>query len=719
MRSAMPKMNMPMPYAINILTTRARSAHSISSRTTTFLYACIEGANGNFSLRHFSLYLDRNNGREKYADTDDLSLQIQLTDGAISSFMGTGQSTNTWEPNSFTNWRVVGRTADTFSPEAAEYQVPLEELATTCGQPFGLALYHHSITDSGVDFGWPTSTASFSPSTWVQASLERPICPIRVCFDSALQCQAAIGATVYETTSEVGYAVDRTGHVINRNQIADGTQIWAMIPVSVTDTYTIYYTSGAPQTVSPSAYDDDPVGEMTLVIDDQKPLMVRDLAISAQWNLEGNPAYKAKLAAEIRKASDKFYDFTNGQMALGTVTVYQRYEQWFDSHVWLNADNNQRPLAVVGGIVGDETKDPLLGENALYYPGHIYIGSEWNRFYEPPGDPDIDSTVVISDDWASALAHELSHYTLYLYDTYYGLDAEGNTLRIDDCTGSAMGWVYDESNTEFIADSTHWNADCQQTHAYQMLGDRTEWQTIDLWYPWIVPPTTVENGPTQAPINLTNVVFVPPSNAPKLLEDPLYQLNYQDGESASDRAHAYVIRGDRLFEQGQPPEKSNQLLLTGAEEADRLCVFDIKNVAPLPSDTRHQYGCEVLEAGDNELQMEKDETWAPVIFLDPIASNSYAISVTQVAPGLSLRLRVYPEHKVGSVEIALTEMNDAYVGHGDLHRDNPFCLCSTLGDRRYSNGSRSAARGNRRDRCWGGRCAWTGQTWFPCTSCWP
>jgi len=646
----------------------------------SFLYACAEGTQGSFTLRYFSLYLDRNLGREKYAAADDLSLRVRAVDGAMSAFEGTGQSTDTWVPSSYTEWRAAAAVpTNDDRPEVAEYQLPLANLATTCGEPFGLALYHHWVTDNGVDYGWPTNSISFSPNTWVQATLERPVCPIRVCLDSALKCTPIAGSVVHETKQGTTHTTGRAGYVLDRTAIDEGSEIWAMVPISVTDAYTLYYTSGAPQTVDPTAYQDDPAGEMTLVVSERNPLMVHNLAVSAQWNLEGDATYKAALHENLINASQHFYDFTNGQMALGTITVRQNYEAWDEADLWLFASNNLRPEAEIGGMVDVTTVDPYWDGSGdkhklVYEPGRAYMGATWNRYGLPgmpiSGTTGISMTVDMSGDWSAVLAHELGHYLLFLDDTYFRFRSDFVIENVNSCTGSAMGWVYFTENTEFVADQAHWDTNCLFTSHNSQLA-RTEWQTMRLWYPWLTPP--VDNpGPDLLPASLTTVTFVAPADTSTPLLNQLFDLDYRDGERASAEARALLYRNNRVIDQGKPAKESTQILLHGAQEGDRLCLIDINDKAIAPETPRNQYGCETISIGDNSLFLEKNSAWAPVMLLDPITptipgGTTLAISVTQpVDPGTVLKVRVYPEHEDKVQEITLTGEGDAYSARIDL-----------------------------------------------------
>ncbi len=645
-----------------------------------FFYACIEGVQGSFNQRFFSLNLDRDHGRDKYAGPEDYSLRVRPVDSFQRSYMGTGSSVDTWEETTLTNWQAVAQSADTAAlPDVAEYQIPLSELSTTCGQPFGLGIYHQWVTDNGVDYGWPTQNSHFSPTTWIEATLARPTCPIRVCLESATDCRVALSARVYTDSSDKIYRVNRAGYLLDRAEIADGTALWATVPISVTERYSLYYTSGTPAVVSPAAYREDPLGQMTIVISDGHPLMLHNLDLTAQWNLEGDPAYKAQLRDNILAASAQFYDFTNAQMALGTVTVRQNYESWDKADVWLFANNNLRPEADIGGTVETLTVDPFWDgtgdkHKLVYEPGRAYMGATWNRFGLPgtpiSGTGGISGTVDTSGDWAAVLAHELGHYLLYLDDTYFRFRNDFVIENVYSCTGSAMGWVYFEENSEFVFDDGHWAANCLHTSHNDQL-QRDEWATMQLWYPWLAAPSA-DAGPTALPADLTKVNFVAPSGAPLPVVNQLFDLDYRDGEAASAEARAVIFRNNRVIDQGKPSKGSTQIQLHGAQAGDRLCLIDINDNALNPETPRNQYGCETISVGDNTLFLEKDSGWAPVMLIDPVTptipgGTTLAISVTQpLTSSASLKARIYPEHQEQMTEVALTSNNGSHSTTVDL-----------------------------------------------------
>jgi subtilisin-like proprotein convertase family protein len=285
--------------------------------------------------------------------------------------------------------------------------------------------------------------------------------------------------------------------------------------------YTAYHTSGAPTEDGVDAFAVEKLGVQVLTVTAAHPLILFDISVSLEWDAHGDPVYLQQLEFDLKKASAYLYDFTDGQVALGAIAVYQNADNWADSHVAVHATNHLRPFAAQGGIVLTTTVDPQH-EDIVYGVGQVHMGATWNR-YGTPGQN-------LGQDWPLILAHELSHYLLYQDDTYLGLDDAGMLIPVDSCTGSAMGDVYTPDNTEFISDTTHWDADCATTLAARTLG-RTEWATLQLWYPWLVTPTVANAGPSLMPFDLTTVIIRDPLTETDSLEDPTFYLDYEGGGS--------------------------------------------------------------------------------------------------------------------------------------------------------------------------------------------
>ena len=395
------------------------------------------------------------------------------------------------------------------------------------------------------------------------------------------------------------------------------------------------------------------------------PLVLFDLDVAAEWYVQGDPQYAAWLEGALIDAGRYLYEFTEGQMTLGEIVVSQSMDGWDDADMRLLANNSLRPNAEIGGIVGLKTDDPL--SQVTYVPGQVYMGSYWNRYAVPPDQPvTVGGNVVppetLTDDWATAFAHELGHYLLFLYDTYRDADGNDSAEIAALCTGSAMGDVYQPSNHAFIADPGEWKAKCNATEAYARHRGHSEWETIAAAYPWITPPAGPSSQGDVAPVNLTEVFFLAPST-PAGVPAPsqVFDLNYQDGESSSGEARVFIYRNERVMEQGKPAAGINQASLVGAQIDDRLCVYDVNDYAQTGDSPRHQFGCEPIQAGDAVLDMTKDLSWGPVILLTQVATDTLTISATQEAGGApidALMLRVYPEHETGFESVALVQDED-------------------------------------------------------------
>ena len=283
-----------------------------------------------------------------------------------------------------------------------------------------------------------------------------------------------------------------------------------------------------------------------------------------------------------------------------------------------------------------------------------------NQQVKVNGIPVSPATMV--DDWAIATAHELGHYLLFLFDTYTGIDGQASQELADRCTGTAMGDAYKPSNHNFIFSPDHWQTACAGTEAHHTLKGRTEWETIRLWYPWVIQPTAVVTGPVAPPANLTTVTFLAPSTPPgEPATSQLFDMIYEAGELTSGEARVFTFRGDQLFEQGKPPKNATQVQLIDAQVADRLCVYDVNDHAEGGETPRHQFGCEPIQPGDAELQMTKNTAWEPLIALTQVSTTSLRLAVTQTLPaGAQVVAKLYPEHGTALPQQTLTASGGAY-----------------------------------------------------------
>ena len=441
------------------------------------------------------------------------------------------------------------------------------------------------------------------------------------------------------------FRTDERGFLRGRGQINVGDRLLALVPISQTATYTLYYTNGTPTPVGLDTFVVSESGVQTIDVSAAHPLILFDLWVALEWDATATPAYLDQLRFDLRRASQYLYDFSDGQVALGQVRVAQSAEEWAYANVVVHSSNRLRPYAAQGGIVLTDTLDPQHAD-IVYSSGQVHMGATWNR-YGTPGQR-------ISDDWPIILAHELSHYTLFLDDVYLGIDQNGFLKAIKGCTGSAMGDVYsDPTATEFIADDAFWAANCAETLPEQTSG-RDEWETIDLWYPALHEPTVINAGPSLLPFDFTTVEVFEPITPTATLEDPTFYLNYASGTVSSNEGRAFLIRDDNyVIEMGSPVGGQNKVEARGAHVGDRLCVFD-RALA--------HYGCEVIALGDDQIALKRDPTWTPVMQLTPVNSTTFGLRVEGLPSGLTLGTRLFPEFGAGTAAIAVPSVGGVYSG---------------------------------------------------------
>ena len=416
------------------------------------------------------------------------------------------------------------------------------------------------IFDSGEGASAPALTVEFT------------LPPIRVCRDAADPCTPLDGAAVFDLTlGQAEFTTASGGLVQDKGAIQLDDQLWVKHMVeSLRKDLGQYCTTAQPVPVTAANFHDYPNAgsELRLVVDCRQPVLLQDLVIST-WYMEDDPARKQWLAANVIQASDYLFDFSEGRVALGKVLVRQNYVGWAAANIKLHTSNTLHPNANIGGIVPGETPDISPTVAISYTPGSIFMGSYWNRFGTPPDQVNIYKGAVVppatlASDWAIALAHELSHYLFFLFDTYTDKEGHSNEAIAAQCTGSAMGNAYESANHAFVLNQGHWDTACNATEAHARLLGRTEWATITGWYPWLTAPTTIVVG--ERPSGpLTQVIFEPvaPNSAPApLAASQIFSLTYQAGEQSSGEARAFLLRADsRIFDQGKPAKNATTVQL--------------------------------------------------------------------------------------------------------------------------------------------------------------
>ncbi len=133
------------------------------------------------------------------------------------------------------------------------------------------------------------------------------------------------------------------------------------------------------------------LGVQTLTVSSANPLVLFNLDVSLEWDARNDALFMAQLNQDIRRASELLYDWSNGQAALGKVTVYHAKQHWQDAHVLIYANNRFRPAATEGGHhLGRHQRDGLnrrdFGDHVFARPGGDGAGLEpLRRSGQQPG----------------------------------------------------------------------------------------------------------------------------------------------------------------------------------------------------------------------------------------------------------------------------------------------------------------------------------------------
>jgi hypothetical protein len=442
---------------------------------------------------------------------------------------------------------------------------------------------------------------------------------------------------------------DQHGYLQGQATLSPGDRLLAIAPITTTERYTLYYTNGTPTDDGLLTDIVEHSGLKELTVSREHPLLLFNLHVSLEWDAHTDSAFLERMRNDLKLASKDLYDFTDGQVALGKVTLHQGADHWAYSDVVVHATNDLRPFADQGGIVVTDTVD-LKRPAVSYSPGQVHIGPMWNRKGEPGKN--------FENDWSRILAHELSHYLLYQEDSYLGFTDEEALTIVDSCTGSAMGDVYKSDNTEFVFDQNHWDQKCGNTLANTTL-QRHEWDTLKLWYPDLIIPQSPLAGPELMPFNLTDVEVRAPSKLTEQLGNPTITINYAKPAVSSTAARAFLIRDDKyMLDLGRLDEGFNRVLARGAVRGDRLCILDR---------LRSQFGCNVLAGVDTQIGMKEDQSWTPVIQITAVTSTTYDISVSSVgAETRDLHARLFPEFGPATAPISLTRSGNVYQGRLEL-----------------------------------------------------
>ncbi|MGB0383849.1 MAG: FG-GAP repeat domain-containing protein [Ardenticatenaceae bacterium] len=434
------------------------------------------------------------------------------------------------------------------------------------------------------------------------------------------------------------FRTDGQGYLQGRGELAIGDTLIALLPITTTESYTLYHTSATPTETGLEGHVLQQPGVQELVVSADNPLLLFDLDLSLEWDARNDGTFLTNLEGAIKSASDLLYDVSNGQVAIGEVRVHQGKENWLASNIVMYAANNIRPRANMGGIVSSSTHDfgltgPILN---AYLPGQVRMGPNWDPFGETHSD--------LGQDWWRALAHELAHYLLYLPDNYVGISPNGNLIALD-CQGSFMTSTYDDDYSEFLT-SQDWVGDCQKSIAAQTTG-RTDWETISKFYP-MINHRGGNPGPSILPLGVTQVTSVEPLT--DTINTTTLPARYFDLRDAQDSAllplpqavgYLFKTQGtsdltdDTLIALGATGANGDRVKVRGAEAGDRICVFD---------NSSHHVGCETVTELNVSVSLSEVPDWQPFISVTPVSSRTFAITVTQLIESGDLNVQLLPAY---------------------------------------------------------------------------
>ncbi|NTU85256.1 MAG: hypothetical protein HGA45_38860, partial [Chloroflexales bacterium] len=482
--------------------------------------------------------------------------------------------------------------------------------------------------------------------------------------------QPVAGALVYRTPAGQSTALepyasldgqpfrtDTQGYLQGGGAVAVGDRLVATLPISSTSGYNLHYTSAAPTVAGLDSAVVQASGVQTLTVSPANPLILFNLDVSLEWDARGDERFLSQLRFNLQRASELLFDWTDGQAALGQVTIYHDAAHWDDAHVRVYATNRLRPNANQGGIVTRPISDPLSLRASdpplspiTYAPGQVHMGAIWNRYGEAYGD--------LGEDWPRAFAHELGHFLLFLDDNYLGLDADGRLVTVTTCPG-AMNNPYRDDYGEFHPDAG-WLPGCQATLS-QHNTRRSDWATIQALYHFPelsfqprAPATYAANpGPRTLPLAVTQVREASAGAPSATLAAPIFTLT-QEGSRVlpGGGARAMLFRPDdgRLIDLGSPT--LDQVTARGARVGDRLCVFDLR---------AERLGCvEQLEALTSQVPLSDRPGWSPEVIVTPVNSSTLTLDVRGAPAGLSLRARLFPLGGAATEPVALAPAPGGY-----------------------------------------------------------
>ncbi|MCB0210064.1 MAG: VCBS repeat-containing protein [Anaerolineae bacterium] len=497
--------------------------------------------------------------------------------------------------------------------------------------------------------------------------------------------QAVADAHVYQAgqllTDSNNGVTDPAGLLRLNNPVA-GQSLVALAPVREQSTireihenwaYRVYLTNmnldpdGLPQ----PEFIGEP-GQQLLTVRTKDPLVLFNLVVSIEW--DADETYVETIKSAFQRASGYLYDVTDGQMAFGQVTIYDKAEHWADADYQISTKNTVRPYAFWGGITSDDTAHA------------IRVGRFWDGGSGNAGSWD-------EPDGYRTLIHEFGHYALNLYDEYKYLEFEDGRFKeekgaactsdiirtntTDATNASIMFWQYNASE---LADVSRWNEDCQLTEQARHTGGQADWQTVVEYYPELSRPDERGGkmaGPERFPSELLPFpeVFDLTTNNSQGLARELTVLEPGFSDEPVHNALVALYTTPQSYtiaiDQGLTDE-AGKITVYGAADGDgiRVATFDGAMAGALTVDARTSY---TLRLSSLEITSLAARAANEVPYLSMTPQSDGTSLYLEVAglnqASLPLNASVVPAKGGGppqSTVLAYSSAEDAYVGTTSL-----------------------------------------------------
>lgn len=383
-------------------------------------------------------------------------------------------------------------------------------------------------------------------------------------------------------------------------------------------------------------------GEQLLTVRRQAPLILLNLIVSLEWAASESEiqTFRAALAS----ASTYLFDVTNGQIALGNVAIYTSGQYWADADIQVRAFNDIRPNAGINGMRTLATTPVRIGRSWSGESGISSTNGAWNL---PNG--------------YRTLVHELGHYALGLWDSYF-LETRDENGNLKDqveafCTSKAIRSNTTEQTNATIMDyqynaselamrgTASWSVDCEKTQQFAQ-NNESDWETIQQLFEDRTIPNLQLLSPyadlqwnLQTPLNsgiLAGPSFFPLQNIPAIqtiaplttTATPLQLIGPSAAiQFALTTLYVQQTGGAVAIDQGYTNQQG-RITILGAKDGDRIRV--------LARDTTY-HGELTLHAGiTNTLSLTPTNLAVNQFFVQPegapVADNATTLRFLRILP---------------------------------------------------------------------------------------